>query len=458
MRKCLIALFVSLFSLTASKAQTFCDPNGNMVIYSNYDGGYLTIDVDVNIPNLIIGVVTYETVQIVITGTYASNVTDVRYAGYDATNNHCTFTTPTSITSTGSNNVIVIAPPVTLSNTYGYGSIICNSNCSKTTSQGGCNTPDQVEDYFLDNYTGSSLRFHKLQYGCWTGTQLISAVGNCCGLISILTAQATYTPISCNNGCNGVATASAVGGNGPYTYLWDGGPTTASWSGLCAGTYTVTVTDQSSNTDTQSVTIPNPQVLGSNFSHTACMTYTFNSTTYTSSGVYIDTLTSQGGCDSFVTLNLTIGTGVNLTTSLNGGTLTSAQASGTYQWINCANNTPISGATAQAYTPTASGSYAVIVSYQGCSDTSACTNVIPAGVNNLPASTEFNIYPNPANTEVYIESAVSKGWYKITDQLGREVLKGKINGNRTVISLQDIAAGVYLLSIDEGRPIKLLKQ
>jgi hypothetical protein len=458
MKKHLLILFLSILSFNSVEAQTFCDPNGNMVVYSNYDGGYLTIDVDVNIPNLIICVNSYETVQIVVTGTYASNVTDVRYAGYNATNNHCGFTTPTSITSTGSNNVLVYSPPVTLSNNFGYGSIICNSNCSNTTSQGGCNTPDQIEDYFLDNYPGSTLRFHKLQYGCWTGTQTISGGGNCCGLITGLTAQATYTPVSCNNACNGVATASAIGGVGPYIYQWAGGPATAGWSGLCAGTYTVTVTDQNNNTDTQSVTIPNPPVIGSNISHTACMSYTFNNITHTTGGIFYDTLTSQGGCDSFITLNLTIGAGVNLNTSLAGGTITSAQGNGTYQWINCSNNAPIAGATAQAYTPTASGSYAVIVSYMGCSDTSACTNVIPASVGSLPGAAEFNVYPNPAHTEVYIESAVTKGSYKITDQLGREVLQGSINGNKTTVSLRDVAAGVYLLSIDEGRPIKLLKQ
>jgi len=36
-----------------------CNPNGNLVIFSNYEGGTLTINCDENFPNLKIGIVTY---------------------------------------------------------------------------------------------------------------------------------------------------------------------------------------------------------------------------------------------------------------------------------------------------------------------------------------------------------------------------------------------------------------
>ncbi|HEY0977388.1 MAG TPA: gliding motility-associated C-terminal domain-containing protein [Flavobacteriales bacterium] len=52
---------------------------------------------------------------------------------------------------------------------------------------------------------------------------------------------------SCNGPCDGTATAVTTGGSGTYTYDWEPGtPTgdgTASVSGLCAGEYTVLVTD-----------------------------------------------------------------------------------------------------------------------------------------------------------------------------------------------------------------------
>lgn len=48
---------------------------------------------------------------------------------------------------------------------------------------------------------------------------------------------------TCTLLCNGVATVDVVGGASPYTYAWSNGVTTATNSNLCAGTYTVTVTD-----------------------------------------------------------------------------------------------------------------------------------------------------------------------------------------------------------------------
>lgn len=42
-----------------------------------------------------------------------------------------------------------------------------------------------------------------------------------------------------------------------------------------------------------------------------------------------------------------------------GNTLTAVEAGASYQWINCATNQPIAGATGQSFTPVSSGSYAV---------------------------------------------------------------------------------------------------
>jgi len=43
--------------------------------------------------------------------------------------------------------------------------------------------------------------------------------------------------------CDGTATANPIGGTAPYGYLWNTGATSASISGLCPGTYCVTITD-----------------------------------------------------------------------------------------------------------------------------------------------------------------------------------------------------------------------
>lgn len=59
--KLLTLIFSLLFSGTLY-AQVICNPNGNLILYTNYDGGPLNIVIDQNIPNIRIGIVSYEAV------------------------------------------------------------------------------------------------------------------------------------------------------------------------------------------------------------------------------------------------------------------------------------------------------------------------------------------------------------------------------------------------------------
>src|SRR5205807_1811488 len=67
----------------------------------------------------------------------------------------------------------------------------------------------------------------------------------------------------CNGASTGSATASVTGGSIPYTYLWSDPAvqTTATATGLAAGTYTVTVTDANNCVKSGSVTITEPAAL-----------------------------------------------------------------------------------------------------------------------------------------------------------------------------------------------------
>lgn len=65
-------------------------------------------------------------------------------------------------------------------------------------------------------------------------------------------------PLSCPGANDAVATASASGGAAPYTYQWSGGATTATVSGLSAGTHTVTITESGGCVSIATITITNP--------------------------------------------------------------------------------------------------------------------------------------------------------------------------------------------------------
>src|SRR5690606_22277828 len=63
--------------------------------------------------------------------------------------------------------------------------------------------------------------------------------------------------VSCFDGNNGEATVTVTNGTAPYTYLWNDATaqTTATATGLAAGTYTVTVSDANNCTTTTNVTV-----------------------------------------------------------------------------------------------------------------------------------------------------------------------------------------------------------
>src|SRR5213075_1694478 len=93
----LAAVFSLFFLVARVGAQPICNAAGNLMIFSNYDGGTLTINCDQNITNLKIGVCSYEGVMINLTGAFVGNVTGVCYAGYNGSNVHCTYSINTSI-------------------------------------------------------------------------------------------------------------------------------------------------------------------------------------------------------------------------------------------------------------------------------------------------------------------------------------------------------------------------
>ncbi len=142
--------------------------------------------------------------------------------------------------------------------------------------------------------------------------------------------------------------------------------------------------------------------------------------------------------------------GANLptvTTTTTGKTITvSASGTVTYQWINCDDNSPISGATASSYTATAPGEYAVIVDNGTCSDTSACVLVDDLSVSDVELSQSIVAYPNPVNDQLTIKNYSNMAVvFTVTDINGKVVAENVTLGNVTVVNTAAWNKGVYFV-------------
>ena len=130
----------------------------------------------------------------------------------------------------------------------------------------------------------------------------------------------------CSGDSNGTATVVSSGCPCMFTlctFLWENGDTTKTSTSLPSGWNTVAITHANGCVIIDSVFLPAPYSGGMS-SVTSCDSYTWDSTTYTTSGMYFQTYTDTSGCDSIHTLNLTI-TNSDSTTSF-------VSACNSYSW------------------------------------------------------------------------------------------------------------------------------
>ncbi len=212
---------------------------------------------------------------------------------------------------------------------------------------------------------------------------------------------------------------------------------------LITDTLMVHVAGASSGTDVQTACGPFVWIDGN--------TYTTSNNTAT------DTLINAVGCDSVITLNLTISV-IDTNVTPSGFTLTADMSGANYQWIDCDNgNAAISGATNQSYTATANGNYAVVVDDGTCADTSDCHSITGIGIEEPSVNKLVNMYPNPNYTgQLHINYDGVVNSVEVYDQTGRLLESSRLN--KRILDLGDLSTGSYVLKIytDKGQAIKQL--
>ena len=164
----------------------------------------------------------------------------------------------------------------------------------------------------------------------------------------------------------------------------------------------------SSVPQTLSVTV-NP-IYSQNISASVCAGESFTFPDGTIAGtatVHTSHLTSSVGCDSAVITTLSIISLPDTSVSLSANTLTASQSGAAYSWLDCDQAmSPVSGAINQSFTPLQNGSYALLISMNGCSDTSDCHLILGLGglQNSQPACRQarftirnVSVDPNPSD-------------------------------------------------------------
>ena len=164
---------------------------------------------------------------------------------------------------------------------------------------------------------------------------------------------------------------------------------------------------------------------------TACNQYVWNGTTYTETGVYIDTIPSQAGCDSIVTLTLTINNSIT--------TEQIEVACDSYTWTD-------------GKTYTKSGTY-----YQYLQTVHGCDSTVVLHLTILPDATteseKLALCPSELPYEWYGQVLTEAGTYSATEQYAGMECDSVIHELTLDVYVQTLPATVTLPIVRTGEAI-----
>jgi gliding motility-associated-like protein len=307
------------------------------------------------------------------------------------------------------------------------------------------------------------------------------AIGSANGPTATLGAT---TNLSCKASCNGSATVSANGGTGALTYAWTpSGGNAATASGLCAGNYTCTVTDQNGCTASQTAGISEPTVLSTTPTHTnvncfgtatatasvaatggtAAYTYSWtgsppvgqntNSISGLTVGTYTCTTTDSKGCTNNQVISITqpasalsdvpAQTNVSCSGTATGTasvTPSGGTASYTYNWIG----SPLSGQGTSSVTGLSNGTYTCTIT-----DANSCT------LNQVFTVSQPGVLAVNPNASTATACTSPTGTASVTVTGGNPVYTYSWNpipgGGQGTSSVTGLNAGTYTLYVTDAK-------
>jgi hypothetical protein len=287
--------------------------------------------------------------------------------------------------------------------------------------------------------------------------------------------------VLCFGNSTGSVTVAGAGGTPTYQYKIGNGPLQSSgtFSGLAAGTYTITVQDANGCTSTVSVTITGPSaalsVANTNQTNVLCFGNSTGAVTVAGSGgttayqykigngplqssgtfsglaagTYVITVQDANGCTSTVSVTITQPASA-LTGSITGqtqttcggstGTVTVAGAGGTAAYQYKIGNGPLQPS--GAFSGLAAGSYTVTVQdANGCTTTVPVTIIAPSGLT-LSNTNQTNVLCFGAST-----GSVTVAGANGTPSYQYKIGNGAYQGSGTFSGL---AAGTYVITVQDG--------
>lgn len=318
-------------------------------------------------------------------------------------------------------------------------------------------TKAQIQAGMNNEYCGgiSGLRaYFKFNQGIASGnnTSISSAINS-----AVVGINGSLSGFSLNGGSSnfitGQSLSPAAGGSTDSVYATICSGNSYPFNGqqlTTGGTYNATLSN-STGCDSIVTLFLTVNTSVSNFVYdTICQggSYTFGNQTLTSAGVYSHAFTAANGCDSNVTLTLAI-RNVNTNVSVHSGYLAADLGGAQYQWIRCPGLDTIGLGLSQGQTfyPPSNGSYAVIIQDNSCIDTSDCHLVTGVGISEAQTESPIQLYPNPSTGNFHIDVQNPDGAALILlDVFGREIFQTHIS-NSYNLNLSSQSKGIYILKI-----------